>query len=85
MNFAPDVALLDIGLPVMDGYELARHLRARYPSAPLRLIAISGYGEAKDRTRSKAAGFDEHLVKPVDVDRVCRLLAPVRENAERLN
>ena len=74
-TFCPDVALLDIGLPVMDGYELAQHLRALYPNAPLRIIAVTGYGEAKDRARSKAAGFDEHLVKPVDGDRVCELLA----------
>ena len=75
VTFAADVALLDIGLPVMDGYELAGHLRSRYPSSPLRIIAITGYGEEKDRIRSKAAGFDEHLVKPVDLERVCGLLA----------
>ena len=74
-SFLPDVALLDIGLPVMDGYELARHLRAEQPTPRLGLIAITGYGEEKDRLRSKAAGFDEHLVKPVDVARVCQLLA----------
>ena len=75
LTFVPDVALLDIGLPVMDGYELARHFRARQTTHHLRLIAITGYGEAKDRLLSKAAGFDEHLVKPVDVARVCQLLA----------
>ena len=75
VTFVPDVALLDIGLPGMDGYELAKHLRAQQPAPRLRLIAITGYGEAKDRLRSQAAGFDEHLVKPVDVERVCELLA----------
>ena len=74
-TFIPEVALLDIGLPVMDGYELARHLRAQHPSPHLRIIAITGYGEEKDKLRSMAAGFDEHLVKPVDMDRVCDLLA----------
>ena len=74
-TFVPDVALLDIGLPVMDGYALARHLQADYPSSPLRIFAITGYGEEKDRMRSRAAGFDEHLVKPVDVEQVCNLLA----------
>ena len=75
LTFCPDVALLDIGLPVMDGYELAQNLRALHPDAPLQIIAITGYGEANDRARSKAAGFDEHLVKPVDGARVCELLA----------
>ena len=74
LTFAPDVALLDIGLPVMDGYELARQLRAQQSIPRLQLIAITGYGEAKDRLLSKAAGFDEHLVKPVDVERVFQLL-----------
>ena len=74
LTFVPEVALLDLGLPVMDGYELARHLRAQSPAAQLRIIAITGYGEAKDRLRSKAAGFDEHLVKPVDFGQVCELL-----------
>ena len=75
-SFVPDVALLDIGLPVMDGYELARTLRARYPVPRTRLIAVTGYGEARDRALSREAGFDEHLVKPVDVERMCRLLSP---------
>ena len=78
-TFTPDVALLDIGLPGMDGHELAQKLRARHPGVPLRLIALTGYGEERDRQRSKAAGFDEHLVKPVDLDKLCALLvAPVK-------
>ncbi|HVS02541.1 MAG TPA: ATP-binding protein [Thermoanaerobaculia bacterium] len=63
----PDVALLDIGLPVMDGYELARRLRRQPSDHPLRLIALTGYGQEHDRRRSQAAGFDDHLVKPVDL------------------
>jgi PAS domain S-box-containing protein len=63
--FAPEVALLDIGLPVMDGYELARHLSARLPVAPL-FVALTGYGQEHDRQRSLEAGFADHLVKPVD-------------------
>ncbi len=66
-SFTPDVALLDIGLPGMDGYELAAQLRARRPSSELKLVAITGYGQPADRARSAAAGFDEHLVKPVSV------------------
>jgi CheY-like chemotaxis protein len=63
----PDVALLDIGLPEMDGYELAAALRAQQPDPPLGLIALSGYGQPADRSRSVAAGFSAHLVKPVDL------------------
>ena len=66
-SFDPELALLDIGLPVMDGYELARRLRdTRDPSA-IRLVAITGYGQESDRARSRAAGFDVHMVKPVDL------------------
>ena len=64
-DFAPDVALLDIGLPGMDGYELASRLRTRCAPREPRLIAISGYGQAADVQRSMDAGFDCHLVKPV--------------------
>jgi CheY-like chemotaxis protein len=63
-NFLPDAALLDIGLPVMDGYELARHIRARVGDG-VRFVAVSGYGQTSDRQRSRDAGFAEHLVKPV--------------------
>jgi PAS domain S-box-containing protein len=66
--FDPDIALLDIGLPAMDGYELARRLRGRPPSAkPLCLIALTGYGRDSDRTQTRAAGFDHHMVKPIDI------------------
>lgn len=64
-DFRPDVALLDIGLPVMDGYELARQLRVRCGSA-VGLVALTGYGQRSDRERAEACGFDAHLVKPVD-------------------
>ncbi|MFO0604321.1 MAG: ATP-binding protein [Polyangiales bacterium] len=66
-SFAPDVAVLDIGLPVMDGYELARALRRRPGLERLPLVALTGYGLAADRARSAEAGFDEHLVKPVEL------------------
>jgi CheY-like chemotaxis protein len=71
-TFQPDAALLDIGLPVMDGYELARHVRARVPE--VKLIALTGYGQANDRERTRAAGFDAHLVKPVSIANVTRTL-----------
>lgn len=63
-QFQPEVAVLDIGLPGMDGYALAKALRAVLPQ-PIRLVALTGYGQTKDFERSKSAGFDIHLVKPV--------------------
>jgi CheY-like chemotaxis protein len=64
--FNPDIAFLDIGLPVMDGYELAGRLRTLPGLAGIRLIAVTGYGQQSDREKSGAAGFSHHLVKPVD-------------------
>jgi CheY-like chemotaxis protein len=62
----PEVMIVDIGLPGLDGYELARRIRATDFGRRARLIAVSGYGQAEDRRRSADAGFDVHLVKPVD-------------------
>jgi PAS domain S-box-containing protein len=73
-EFKPDIALLDIGLPVMNGYELARALRAQHPVGALRLIAITGYGQDDDRARARDAGFDHHIVKPIAFDGLLRLL-----------
>jgi PAS domain S-box-containing protein len=67
-GFVPDIALLDIGLPVIDGYELARRFRASAQLASVRLIAITGYGQQEDRARSQEAGVVAHLVKPIDID-----------------
>ncbi len=66
-EFTPDVALLDIGLPVMDGYELARLLKQIPSLRRTYLVALTGYGQETDRQRSRAAGFDAHLVKPIDM------------------
>jgi PAS domain S-box-containing protein len=74
-GFTPDVAVLDIGLPAMDGYELAGHLRARLGTRPCRLIALTGYGQERDKLRSRDAGFAVHLVKPVDVDGLLSLVS----------
>jgi signal transduction histidine kinase len=71
--FKPDVMLIDVGLPVMDGYELVRRLRASGLSS-VRLIAVTGYGQESDRRRALEAGFDEHLVKPVDLGRLQSML-----------
>jgi hypothetical protein len=74
-NFSADVAVLDIGLPVMDGYELAREIRRAFGNAAPRLIALTGYGQASDRARSREEGFAEHLTKPVDVGRLLQTIA----------
>ncbi|MDR3401293.1 MAG: ATP-binding protein [Chthoniobacter sp.] len=65
-RLAPAIILLDIGLPGMDGYEVARRLRSDPSGARTLIVAISGYGQEEDRARARAAGFDHHLVKPVD-------------------
>jgi CheY-like chemotaxis protein len=75
-EWVPDVALLDIGLPVMDGYELAGLLRARCGPS-IRLIALTGYGQRSDRIRAAAAGFDAHLDKPVEFSEVLATLERV--------
>jgi CheY-like chemotaxis protein len=74
-ELAPDVVLLDIGLPVMDGYEVARRLRQDGRCAAARLIAITGYGQETDRRRAVVAGFDEHLTKPVSVSQLVATIA----------
>jgi CheY-like chemotaxis protein len=70
----PDVVLCDIGLPGLDGYGVARKLRANPATAMARLIAVTAYGEDEDRRRSHEAGFEQHLVKPVDPDALQRIL-----------
>ena len=71
---APEVALIDIGLPGIDGYEVARRMRALSTRPPV-MIALTGYSEPEDRQRAKDAGFAAHLVKPVDPEDLARLLA----------
>lgn len=66
--FRPEVAVLDLGLPVMDGWELARRLRSQQPA--LQVIAVTGFGEDTARVRSADAGFAAHLLKPVDIDAI---------------
>jgi signal transduction histidine kinase/DNA-binding response OmpR family regulator len=74
-SFRPEVVFLDIGLPMMDGYEVARRLRQLLPSESFVLAALTGYGHEEDRLRSEQAGFNAHLIKPVDPAAVHRLLA----------
>jgi PAS domain S-box-containing protein len=82
-SFRPDVALVDIGLPQMNGYELAERLRETPEFAALWLIAVTGYGQADDRERARTAGFDEHLVKPVDTPTLERVLAGISSGRPR--
>ena len=75
-SFHPEVAILDIGLPVMDGYTLALRLQGELGDASPRLIAVTGYGQQHDRDRSLLSGFAAHLVKPVDVQQLLLLVSP---------
>jgi CheY-like chemotaxis protein len=74
-TFQPDVILLDIGMPRLNGYEAARRIRERQQRKGLTLVALSGWDREEDRRRSEQAGFDAHLVKPVDVETLTKLLA----------
>jgi CheY-like chemotaxis protein len=74
-SFRPEVIILDIGLPGLDGYEVATRIRKSPVIKHAKLIAISGYGQEQDRMRAKEAGFDHHLVKPVQFDALCALLS----------
>jgi PAS domain S-box-containing protein len=76
-SFHPDIMLLDIGLPEMNGYEVARKLRSQPALKAIRLIAVTGYGQAVDRVRAREAGFDDHLMKPVESAALARALAGV--------
>jgi CheY-like chemotaxis protein len=66
-DFHPEAAVLDLGLPVLDGFELARKIREEFPTRTPRLIAVTGYGQQHDRERSADVGFADHLVKPIDM------------------
>ncbi len=72
---APDIAIVDIGLPVMDGFEVARRVRAELGRHPVYMVALTGYGQASDQAAAMSAGFDQHLVKPLDPDELTRLMA----------
>ncbi|HKO67346.1 MAG TPA: PAS domain S-box protein [Burkholderiaceae bacterium] len=73
--FNPNVVLLDIGLPGIDGYEVARRLRAMKPNQPIKIVAVTGWGQEADKQKSRAAGIDVHLVKPVDAAELRSALA----------
>lgn len=85
-TFYPTLAFLDIGLPGMNGYELARALKERYPDDGLYLVAITGWGQASDKLRARQAGFDHHIVKPLDPTQLGSLFeAAARKRAEALS
>lgn len=74
-DLRPDIVLLDIGMPGKDGYEVTALLRRDPELHGMRIVAVSGYGEESDRIKSRAAGFDDHIVKPVDIPSLERALA----------
>jgi CheY-like chemotaxis protein len=74
-SFEPEVVLLDIGLPTMDGFQVAARFRQEEDLAGAVIVAVSGYGQESDRCRAREAGFDHHLVKPIDYEALLALLA----------
>jgi CheY-like chemotaxis protein len=82
-DYQPEIMLLDIGLPEMDGYEVAKRLRQNPQLKDLRLIALTGYGQDSDRQRSREAGFDAHVVKPVDWRNLSELLESLMKRQSR--
>jgi CheY-like chemotaxis protein len=80
--FHPDVVILDIGLPRLDGYEVARRLRQGAAGSAALLIALTGYGQKGDQDQARAAGFDLHLVKPADPRQLAETIAQWRRPAE---
>ena len=73
-DFAPDVVLLDIGLPIVNGYELAQRLRRMSELGPVRLFAVTGYSQESYRKRSMECGFDQHLTKPIELEALDSLI-----------
>ncbi|RYF41915.1 MAG: response regulator [Comamonadaceae bacterium] len=77
-GYQPTAVLLDIGMPGMNGYEVARALRSRFPEQRAVLVALTGWGQDDDRKRAREAGFDHHLVKPAEIDALQQLLASIQ-------
>lgn len=83
--FHPDVVVLDIGMPVLNGYEIARRIRAEKWGRGVKLIAVTGWGQDEDVRRSKEAGFDHHFVKPLELELLEKVLTesrPAKTNRE---
>jgi CheY-like chemotaxis protein len=81
--YRPDLVLLDIGLPGMDGFTVARHLRSQPELAGVMLVALTGYGSEEDRRQTQAAGFNHHMVKPLDLDALQELLTALEPHDAR--
>jgi CheY-like chemotaxis protein len=81
LDYRPNVVLLDIGLPGMDGFEVARKVREELQPGNVVLVAMTGYGQDADRRRSEEAGFHHHLVKPTDFSKVKQILSAVSQGA----
>jgi signal transduction histidine kinase/DNA-binding response OmpR family regulator len=83
LRLQPDVALVDVGLPGIDGYEVARRVRAAPNGAELYLVALTGYGGVEDKDKARSAGFDRHLTKPIGVDELLQLLERAEDGRAR--
>jgi CheY-like chemotaxis protein len=81
-RFAPDLVLLDIGLPRLNGFDTCRRIRAQRWGKRIRIVAVTGLGEGEDRRRSAEAGFDAHLVKPVDPAELAKVLEDLPPEAQ---
>ena len=81
LNYRPDVVLLDIGLPGLNGFEVAKRIRQQPTLNHIVLVAMTGYGQETDRQRSQESGFDHHLVKPADLGELQKILTTVSEKA----
>jgi CheY-like chemotaxis protein len=73
-SFNPDFVLLDIGMPGLNGYEVAEKIREADPASPVKLVAVTGWGQHSDKARARACGFDHHFTKPVEPERLLELL-----------
>ena len=81
-TFRPELELLDIGLPQLNGYEVCRRIREQPWGKSMHLVALTGWGQEEDRRRSKEVGFDDHLIKPVEYDALMKLLAELSNAAQ---
>ncbi len=84
LSFRPDVILMDIGLPKLNGYDAARQIRGQQRGKSVVLVAVTGWGQDEDRRKTAEAGFDGHLIKPVDLRQLTELLARLPADGETL-
>ena len=77
LSFRPQLILLDIGLPGLDGYQVAQRLREQSETKDVVLVAVTGYGQPEDKVKSRDAGFDYHLVKPIGIDDIRRIIESI--------